>query len=153
MGLQGYFDYDQAVACSKEQNKPIFIDFTGHGCVHCREMEANVWSDPQVLKILRNDYVILALYVDDKYKLPESEWVKSTYDGKWKKTLGQKDADFQITKFGVNAQPFYVLMDNDGNVLTQPTAYDLNPDHFVTFLKKGLKNFKEQKSLYNINNK
>ena len=153
LGLKGYFDYDQAVACSKEQNKPIFIDFTGHGCVNCREMEANVWSDPKVLKILRNDYVILALYVDDKYKLPKDEWIKSTYDGKWKKTLGQKDADFQITKFRVNAQPFYVLMDNDGNVLTQPTAYDLNPDHFVKFLKTGLKNFKEQKSLFNINNK
>lgn len=153
LGLKGYFDYDQAVACSKEQNKPIFIDFTGHGCVNCREMEANVWSDPKVLKILRNDYVILALYVDDKYKLPKDEWIKSTYDGKWKKTLGQKDADFQITKFRVNAQPFYVLMDNNGNVLTQPTAYDLNPDHFVKFLKTGLKNFKEQKSLFNINNK
>ncbi len=153
LGLQGYFDYDQAVACSKEQNKPIFIDFTGHGCVNCREMEANVWSDPKVLNILRKDYVILALYVDDKYKLPQSEWIKSTYDGKWKKTLGAKDADFQITKFGVNAQPFYVLMDNDGNVLTQPTAYDLNPDHFVAFLKKGLKNFKDHQSLYNINNK
>jgi thiol:disulfide interchange protein DsbD len=153
LGLQGYFDYDQAVACSKEQNKPIFIDFTGHGCVNCREMEANVWSDPKVLNILRKNYVILALYVDDKYKLPESEWIKSTYDGKWKKTLGAKDADFQITKFGVNAQPFYVLMDNSGNVLTQPTAYDLNPDHFVTFLKKGLKNFKDHNSLYNINNK
>ncbi len=153
LGLQGYFDYDQAVACSKEQNKPIFIDFTGHGCVNCREMEANVWSDPSVLKILKNDYVILALYVDDKYKLPESEWIKSTYDGKWKKTLGKKDADFQITKFRVNAQPFYVLMDNDGNVLTQPKAYDLNPDHFIKFLKTGIKNFKDHKSLFNINNK
>ena len=153
LGLKGYFDYKQAVACSKEQNKPIFIDFTGHGCVNCREMEANVWSDPRVLRILRNDYVILALYVDDKYKLPESEWVKSTYDGKWKKTLGAKDADFQITKFGVNAQPFYVLMDSKGNVLTQPTAYNLNPEHFVKFLKKGLKNYKDDKSLYNINSK
>ena len=153
LGLKGYFDYKQAVACSKEQNKPIFIDFTGHGCVNCREMEANVWSDPRVLKILRNDYVILALYVDDKYKLPKSEWIKSTYDGKWKKTLGAKDADFQITKFGVNAQPFYVLMDSKGNVLTQPTAYNLNPEHFVKFLKKGLKNYKDHQSLYNIDNK
>jgi len=153
LGLKGYFDYKQAVACSKKQHKPIFIDFTGHACVNCREMEADVWSNPKVLKILRDDYVVLALYVDDKYKLPESEWVKSTYDGKWKKTLGAKDADFQITKFGVNAQPFYVLMDSKGDVLTQPTAYDLNPEHFVKFLKKGLKNYKEGKSLYNINGK
>ncbi|MBN2615332.1 MAG: thioredoxin family protein [Bacteroidales bacterium] len=152
-GLKGYFDYKQAVACAREQNKPIFIDFTGHGCVNCREMEANVWSDPKVLKILRNDYVILALYVDDKYELPKSEWVKSTYDGKWKKTLGKVDADFQITKFGVNAQPFYVLMDAKGDVLTQPKAYDLNVDHFVDFLEQGLKNFKDGTKLYNINNK
>ncbi len=150
-GLEGYFDYNQAVACAKEQNKPIFIDFTGHGCVNCREMEANVWSDPKVLKRLRNDYIVLALYVDDKYKIPQSEWVKSTYDGKIKKTIGKKYADFQITKFGVNAQPFYVLMDANGNVLTQPRAYNLNIDAFVNFLDTGLKNFKEHKSLFNIN--
>ncbi len=152
-GLKGYFDYKQAVACSKKQNKPIFIDFTGHACVNCRKMEANVWSDPRVLKRLRNDYIILALYVDDKYKLPENEWVRSTYDGRMKKTLGKKDADFQITKFGVNAQPFYVLMDSKGDVLVQPKAYDLNVDHFVKFLDKGLKNYKTGKSLFNINRK
>ena len=153
LGLEGFFDYDQAVAYAKKQNKPIFVDFTGHGCVNCREMEADVWSDPRVLKRLRNDYIILALYVDDKYKLPKDEWVRSSYDGKMKKTLGTKDADFQITKFGVNAQPFYVLMDSKGNVLVQPTAYDLNVNHFITFLDKGLKNFKDGKSLFNINNK
>ncbi len=153
LGLKGYFDYKQAVACAKRENKPIFIDFTGHGCVNCREMEARVWSDPKVLKILRNKYILLALYVDDKYELPKSEWVKSTYDGKWKKTLGKVDADFQITRFGVNAQPFYVLMDANGNVLTQPKAYDLNVDNFVNFLEKGLKNFKNRDYLFNINNK
>ncbi len=152
-GLKGYFDYKQAVACSRKQHKPIFIDFTGHGCVNCRQMEANVWSDPRVLKKLRNDYIILALYVDDKYKLPQDEWVRSSYDGKMKKTLGKKDADFQITKFGVNAQPFYVLMDGHGNVLVQPKAYDLNVDHFLEFLDKGIKNYKEGKSLFNINEK
>ena len=153
LGLEGYFDYKQAVACSRKQNKPIFIDFTGHGCVNCREMEANVWSDPRVLKILRNKYVILALYVDDKYKLPKDEWVRSSYNGKMMKTLGKKDADFQITKFGVNAQPFYVLMDNKGNVLVQPKAYDLNVDHFIKFLDEGVKNFKSGKTLFNINKK
>ena len=152
-GLKGYFDYDQAVACSRKQNKPIFIDFTGHGCVNCREMEANVWSDPRVLKVLRNKYVILALYVDDKFKLPKDEWVKSSYNGKMMRTLGKKDADFQITKFGVNAQPFYVLMDNKGNVLVQPKAYDLNVDHFIKFLNDGVKNFKDGKTLFNIDKK
>ncbi|MCF6342865.1 MAG: thioredoxin family protein [Bacteroidales bacterium] len=147
-GLEGYFDYDQAVKCSKEQNKPIFIDFTGHGCVNCREMEANVWSDPQVLKRLREDYIVLALYVDDKTKLPEDEWITSAYDGKVKKTIGKKYADFQITKFTVNAQPFYVLMDAKGGVLTQPRAYDLDVDAFVKFLDEGVKNYKAGKYVF-----
>jgi len=149
-GLEGYFDYDQAIKCSKEQNKPIFIDFTGHGCVNCREMEANVWSDPQVLKRLRENYIVLALYVDDKTKLPESEWVTSEYDGKVKKTVGKKYADLQITKFNVNAQPFYVLMDAKGGVLTQPRAYDLDVDAFVNFLDKGVENYKAGKNVFEI---
>lgn len=149
-GLEGYFDYDQAVACAKEQNKPIFIDFTGHGCVNCREMEANVWSDPKVLKKLREDYIIVALYVDDKTKISEEEWITSTYDGKVKKTVGKKYADLQITKFGVNAQPFYVLMGHDGEVLAQPRAYDLDVDDFVKFLDTGVKNFKEGKSVFKV---
>ncbi len=151
-GLEGYFDYNQALSCAKEQNKPIFIDFTGHGCVNCREMEANVWSDPKVLKILREDYIVLALYVDDKTKLAEDEWIKSAYDGKMKKTIGKKYADLQITKFGVNAQPFYVLMGHNGEVLTQPRAYDLDVDEFVDFLEKGIQNFEQGKSAFVINN-
>ena len=143
-GLEGYFDYDQALACAKEQNKPIFIDFTGHGCVNCREMEANVWSDPKVLSILKNDYIVVAMYVDDKkIKLPESEWYTSTYDGKVKKTLGEKNFDFQKTKFNANAQPFYVLMGHNGEVLTQPRAYDLDIAEFVKFLNTGLDNFEK----------
>ena len=141
--LKGYFDYDQALAAAKATNKPIFIDFTGHGCVNCREMEANVWSDPRVKDMLRNDFVICALYVDDKTSLPESEWYTSTYDGKEKKTIGRKYADFQISKFGTNAQPYYCLMDHNGNLLMKPRAYDLDKDAFVTFLKDGIKNFKE----------
>ncbi|MGQ8337698.1 cytochrome c biogenesis protein CcdA [Sunxiuqinia sp. A32] len=140
-GLEGYFDYEQGLACAKALNKPIFIDFTGHGCVNCREMEANVWSDPRVLERLKNDFVIIALYVDDKTKLPESEWITSSYDGKLKKTLGKKYADFQITRFGVNAQPYYVLLDNNGELLVEPKAYDLNPDNFVDFLDEGKKQF------------
>jgi thiol:disulfide interchange protein DsbD len=95
-GLKGYFDYDQALACARQQNKPLFIDFTGHGCTNCREMEANVWSDPQVLERLKNDYVIVALYVDDKTQLPQNEWFTSKYDNKVKKTIGKKNADLQI---------------------------------------------------------
>ena len=145
-GLEGYFDYNQAIACSKKQNKPIFIDFTGHGCVNCREMEANVWADPRVLKILREKFIVTALYVDDKTELPQNEWVTSKYDGKVKKTIGKKYADFQITRFNVNAQPYYVLLDTSGNLLIQPRAYDLNVDAFLSFLNTALDNFQKKQT-------
>ena len=148
--LKGYFDYDQALAAAKATNKPNFIDFTGHGCVNCREMEANVWSDPRVKDMLRNDFVICALYVDDKTSLPENEWYTSTYDGKEKKTIGRKYADFQISKFGTNAQPYYCLIDHNGNLLMKPRAYDLDKDAFVAFLKDGIKNFKEGTSYQHV---
>ncbi len=143
-GLEGYFDYEQALACAKEQGKPIFIDFTGHGCVNCREMEASVWADPAVLQMLQNDYIVTALYVDDKTKLPEEEWIVSEHDGKTKKTIGKKYADFQISRFNVNAQPYYVLLDTDGEMLLAPRAYDLDVDAFVEFLQNGLKKFEEK---------
>jgi thiol:disulfide interchange protein DsbD len=141
-GLQGYFDYEQGLECAKNLNKPILLDFKGHACVNCKVMEKTVWSDPEVLKRLRNDYTIIALYVDDKTKLPESEWVTSTIDGKVKKTIGKKNADFQITKFNVNAQPYYVLLGHSGNLLAKPTAYNLDIDTFVEFLETGIENFK-----------
>jgi thiol:disulfide interchange protein DsbD len=144
-GLEGYFDYEQGMACARKQNKPVFIDFTGHGCVNCREMEANVWSDPRVLDRLRNNFVIIALYVDDKSTLPESEWITSTYDGKVKKTLGKKYADFQISRYGVNAQPYYVLLDGKEQKLVEPRAYDLNADRFVEFLDQALAEFNKRK--------
>ncbi|MFY0688129.1 MAG: thioredoxin family protein [Cyclobacteriaceae bacterium] len=136
-GLSGYFDYDQAVACAKEVDKPIFIDFTGHGCVNCREMEARVWSEKPVLDRLRNDFVLLALYVDDKTELPETEWYTSSYDGKVKKTMGRQNADFQITRFNNNAQPFYVILSPNGDLLIEPSAYDLDVTTFVAFLDAG----------------
>ena len=149
-GLKGYFDYEQALACAKAQNKPLYVDFTGHGCVNCREMEANVWSDPRVLKMLREDFIIVALYVDDKTKLPEEEWVMGG-DGKMKKTIGRKYADFQITKFGTNAQPYYCLMGHNGELLHEPRAYNLDKDGFVQFLQEGLDNFHNGVSVRNIN--
>jgi thiol:disulfide interchange protein DsbD len=141
-GLKGYFDYEQGLKCSKATHKPIFIDFTGHGCVNCREMEARVWSDPRVLNILKNDYIVVALYVDDKTALPENDWVTSKFDGQIKKTIGQKYADFQITKFNVNAQPYYVLMNDKGEELVEAKAYDKNVDNFIAFLNAGKKAFK-----------
>lgn len=143
-GLKGYFDYEQALRVAKKLNKPIFLDFTGHGCVNCREMEANVWAAPEVLSRLKNDYVIVALYVDDKTKLPEDEWITSSFDGKLKKTIGKKFADFQISRFQVNAQPYYVLLDTKGELLVQPRAYDLDVDAFVDFLDKGKTEFEKR---------
>ncbi|MEP2669858.1 MAG: cytochrome c biogenesis protein CcdA [Cyclobacteriaceae bacterium] len=142
-GLQGYFDYDQALACARKLNKPLFIDFTGHGCTNCREMEAVVWSDPQVLQRLRDDYVIVALYVDDKTLLPESEWFTSAYDNKVKKTLGKQNADLQIANLENNAQPFYVLVGADEKVLAWPYGYDKDPQKFAEFLDSGTKKYRE----------
>lgn len=136
-GLRGYFDYDQALACAQKVNKPVFVDFTGHGCVNCREMEARVWSEPAVLNRLREDFVLLALYVDDKTELSEDQWYTSEYDGKIKKTIGKQNADFQITRYGNNAQPYYLILSPDGTILTEPKAYDLNVDNFVAFLEQG----------------
>lgn len=142
-GLNGYFDYDQALACARQQNKPIFIDFTGHGCTNCREMEAVVWSDPEVLKRLRNDFVVVALYVDDKTELPESSWYTSTYDKKVKKTIGKQNADLQITNLNNNAQPFYVLLGTDERVLVTPYGYEKDVSSFVRFLDSGIQKFRQ----------
>lgn len=140
-GIQGYFDYDQALACAQAQNKPIFIDFTGHGCVNCREMEARVWSDPAVLQRLKKDFVVVALYVDEKTELPESDWYTSEYDGKVKKSIGKQNADLQIRRFNNNAQPYYVLLNEQGELLAKPKAYDLSVPNFVEFLELGKKRF------------
>ena len=140
-GLQGFFDYKQGLAYAKKVNKPVFIDFTGHGCVNCREMEARVWSDPAVLSRLQNDFVILALYVDDKTELPEADWYTSTYDQKVKKSIGAQNADLQITKFNNNAQPHYCLVNSDGKLLVSPKNYDRDVAHFVAFLESGKAKF------------
>jgi thiol:disulfide interchange protein len=147
-GLKGYYDFDEAMACSNEQNKPLFIDFTGHGCVNCREMEANVWSDPRVLKMLQEDFIIVAIYVDDKTVLPEDEWIVSKFDGRTKKTIGAINLDFQMCSFNANAQPLYCLLDNDENLLAPKRGYDKDIDAFVEFLEESKKLF-EQRELAN----
>jgi len=135
--LEGFYDYQEALAYAKKVNKPVFIDFTGHGCVNCREMEARVWVDPAVLQRLRNDYVIVALYVDDKTELPEAQWYTSKYDNKVKKTIGAQNGDLQIVKYNNNAQPHYCLVDHEGNLLVAPKNYDLDPAKFAAFLDSG----------------
>jgi thiol:disulfide interchange protein DsbD len=141
-GLNGFFDLTEAEQYAAEVGKPIFIDFTGHGCVNCREMEARVWSDPAVLELLRNEYVICALYTDDKMQLPESEWV-TTESGKTLKSLGKINAHYALTRFGVNAQPYYVLQGVDGKVLVEPRGYDLDVAAFADFLRKGVEEYKK----------
>ena len=141
--LEGFFDLSEAQAYAAKVNKPLFIDFTGHGCVNCREMEARVWSDPQVLDILRNDYVIVALFSDDKKVLPEDEWV-TTDSGKVLKSLGKINSYYALKTFGVNAQPYYVLQGRDGKVLVPPRGYDLSVPGFVEFLRSGIEAYNKQ---------
>ncbi len=143
-GIQGYFDYQEALAAAKKEGKPLFIDFTGHGCVNCREMEARVWSDPQVLKRLKDDFVMVALYIDERMELPKEDWYVSTYDNKEKTTIGKQNADFQITRFNNNAQPFYVILDHEEQLLVKPKAYDTNIGAFVSFLEAAKEEFKKR---------
>ena len=133
-GIPGYFDYEQALAAAKREGKPLLIDFTGHGCVNCRKMEENVWVDPQVMKRLKEDFVMVALYIDERLELPESKWYTSSYDDKEKKTLGKQNADFQITRFNNNAQPYYVILDHQEKLLATPRSYNTDIAAFVEFL-------------------
>ncbi len=138
LGLTGYFTLEEGLAAAKAQGKPVFVDITGHGCVNCREMEQRVWSDPRVLNILRNEYVLVALYVDDKTKLDEAEWL-TTPDGKTLKEIGRVNSYIARTRFGVNAQPNYALLDAEGNQLAPVRGYNLSVDGFIAFLNSGLK--------------
>ena len=132
-GLTGYSKLEDGIAAAKTQGKKVFVDITGHGCVNCREMEARVWSDPRVLQLLQRDYVIVSLYVDDKTKLPEGEWV-TTEAGKVLKDVGRVNSHLVLKRFGVNSQPNYFLLDGEGNTLRGPRGYNLDADAFVTFL-------------------
>lgn len=133
-GLKGYFDYKQAINCAKDLNKPLFIDFTGHGCVNCRKMEEQVWAHPEVLRRLEKDFIVVALYVDDRTELPESEWRTSKFDGKVKKSIGKINSDIQICYFGSNAQPNYCLLDNNEELLAEPRGSNYNVKEFIKFL-------------------
>ena len=132
-GLTGYSKLEDGIAAAKASGKKVFVDITGHGCVNCREMEARVWSDPRVLQKLQQDYVIVSLYVDDKTKLPESEWV-TTDKGKVLKDVGRVNSHLVLERFGVNSQPNYFLLDGDGTILRGPRGYNLDTDAFVDFL-------------------
>jgi thiol:disulfide interchange protein DsbD len=135
-GLNGYFDFEEALSCAREQNKPVLVDFVGHTCSNCKKMYAEVWSDPRVLKILKEKFIVLALYTDDKTRLPESDWTTSKVDGKVKNTIGRKNQDLQIARFNSNALPLYAIIDGNGKDLSKD-YYTYNPDveRFIAWLE------------------
>jgi thiol:disulfide interchange protein DsbD len=148
-GLDAWYDYDQALQVSKQLHKPILIDFTGFACVNCRQMENKVWVDKTVFGHLRDDFVLLQLVVDDKADLPANEEFVSTYSGKKIKTVGGKWADFEETRFNANAQPFYVMLDSNGNlmkgpdgqyILPSPANFDISS--YNKFLESGIQAYK-----------
>ena len=149
-GLDPWYDYDQALQESKKIHKPILIDFTGFNCVNCRKMEANVWSNPQVFNHLKNDFVLLQLVVDDKKALPAGDQFVSTYSGKTITNLGGKWSDLEASRFNSNSQPFYVMLDSDGNLLTYKNGATINPSpadydiaDYNKFLESGIAAYKK----------
>lgn len=134
-GLHAYDNLDDAVAAASRSGKRIFVDITGHGCVNCREMESRVWSDPEVLRTLKEDFVIVALYVDDKTKLPESKWI-SNDSGKLLKDVGRVNSWIALKRFGVNSQPNYFILNSDGSTLKGPRAYNLDIAGYLDFLSE-----------------
>lgn len=136
-GLDAFYDYEEGLAYAKSVNKPVLIDFTGWSCTNCRKMEASVWPDKEVLRRLREDYVLISLYVDDKTELKEDEKYISSFSGKKVNTIGQKWSDFQASKFGTNSQPYYIITDHDGKIMVPPQAYNLDISNYVSFLDKG----------------
>ena len=142
LGIQGYFRLEEGLKAAKEAGKPVFVDVTGHGCVNCREMESRVWSDPKVLNMLKNDFVVVALYTDDKQKLDKEDYVTDAETGKVYKDLGRANSYTARSLWNVNAQPNYVLLSPDGEMLVPVRGYDLSIDGFVSFLQSGLDAFK-----------
>ena len=136
-----YKDYDSGIQAAKAEGKPVMIDFTGFGCVNCRKMEAAVWTDNRVKDMITNDYVLIQLFVDDKTPLPEPIEVMENNQPRKLRTVGDKWSYLQRTKFGSNTQPFYVLLNNEGNLLTSPRSYDEDIDAYISFLKEGLKKY------------
>ena len=143
-GFEGFYDLEEAKAYAKKVNKPIFIDFTGKTCANCREMEYYVWTDEEVKRILNEEYVMVALYADVNYiEIPEEEWITDS-KGRTIKTLGKRNLEYQKNKYNMNAQPYYVLIDSEENVLTKENhKYDRDVQNFINFLNEGISNFKK----------
>ena len=145
LGFEAFFDLDEAKAYAREHGKPVFIDFTGKTCANCREMEHYVWSDPEVKRLLNEEFIMCSLYADENtIDLPESEWVTDD-KGRTLKTLGRKNLNYQKTEFNMNAQPYYVIVDADGNILTKENyKYDRDVQKFVDWLNEGINTYKSK---------
>ncbi|HLT87940.1 MAG TPA: cytochrome c biogenesis protein CcdA [Sphingobacterium sp.] len=137
-GFDPYYDYEEGLATAKELNKPVLIDFTGWNCVNCRKMEANVWTDPKVASLLREEFVMVELFVDDRTELSSEEQYVSEYSGKKINTIGKKNSDFQASAFNSNSQPLYVIVDTGGNVLIPPSGADYDVNSYAAYLQKGI---------------
>ncbi|SNR30601.1 thiol:disulfide interchange protein DsbD [Flavobacterium sp. ov086] len=138
-----FHDYDKGMEFAKKMGKPVLLDFTGYACVNCRKMEELVWSDPKILGVLKNDVVLISLYVDDKKDLPEKEQYVSETTGKKIKTIGNKWSDLQIKTYKANAQPFYVIVDHNSTNLAEPSAYNPDIENYYNWLNSGIRNFKK----------
>lgn len=145
LNLDAYFDFDEGLAYAKQVGKPIMIDFTGHACVNCRKMEADVWPNKKVFDMINNDFVLIQLYVDDKTDLQPNEQYVSKFSGKKVRTIGNKWSDFQASRYNANSQPYYVLLDNEGNLLVKPQGANYDPEQFAAYLQSGLDAYKKAK--------
>jgi thiol:disulfide interchange protein DsbD len=135
-GLPGYFDFEQGLACAKEQNKPLFVVFKGHACSNCKKMESTVWEDEEVMNMLAQKYVVVGLYTDDRTKLPEEEWFNSKVDGELKDNLGEKNLDLQISKYQTNSIPYHVIIKPDGTEIKMGVTFE--DEEFRAFIAKGI---------------
>src|SRR5690606_27079563 len=140
-GVDPYYGHEGGLAAAKELNKPVLIDFTGWNCVNCRKREANVWTDPKVAALLREEFVMVELFVDDRTELSTEEQYISEYSGKRIRTIGAKNSDFQASAFNSNSQPLYVIVDTEGNVLIPPSGADYNVNSYAAYLQSGIDAF------------
>jgi len=143
-GFDPYYDYEEGLAAAKEAGKPAIVDFTGWSCVNCRKMEANVWTDPVVADLLRSEFVMIELFVDDRTELATEEQFISEYSGKKIRTIGHKWSDFQASEFASNSQPLYVIVNGEGKVLTTPSGANYNPSSYADFLREGIEAYQKQ---------
>jgi len=143
-GLEGYFDLEEGLACAKQLNKPVIIDFKGHACANCKQMDARVWSDPEVQRRIRENFVLVGLYADDRTKLPANEVYVSEVDGKEKKTIGKKNEDIEISMFNTNTMPLYAIVDPYGKPLVEIRGTDFDIQAYIEWLDRGVKAFRER---------